>query len=57
MAVEMSARELHFLYSARIKEARGMAAATKNPEHKKVWQDIADDWQRRADELGSFANL
>jgi hypothetical protein len=53
MAVERSAEELHVVYLARIKEARGIAAATQSPIHKKVWDDIADDWQRKAENLVS----
>jgi hypothetical protein len=38
-------------YLIRAAEARRIAASIKNPENKRVWDDIADSWENMAEQL------
>ena len=38
-------------YLVRAAEARRIAASIRNPEDKKVWDDIADSWENMAEQL------
>jgi hypothetical protein len=39
------------IYLCRAEEARKIAQTLKTPEDRQIWTDIADDWQRMAEQL------
>jgi hypothetical protein len=38
-------------YLCRAAEARKIAASMRNSEHRQMWEEIADDWQRMAEQI------